>query len=188
MKKLMLMVLMGFMLTASAVDTNDVAYAGFGDLTTQEQAEIVKLVADKKAKAVALEAVPVLTSVDEAQKWVNLGSSIGKGLASSAKEVGMAVEEFSTTSVGQLTMFLIVFHIIGDTILHVAASGLLLIFGLIFTTVVLNRRHRWTYNYDKDSGKLVKKERGDLDGDVAALFWFAYLAVIAISALLLVVA
>lgn len=183
MKKILILVLMGFMLNLSAISTDDVYSAGFGDLTTQEQAEVVKIVADKKAN----KSIPLVTNVDEAQKWVDLGSSIGKGLASSAAEVGMAVNEFSATGVGQLTMFLIIFHIIGSTILGILASLVILVFGLTFTTVILNRQHGWRIEYDEKTGKQISKKRDALDGETSALFWVAYLIILVASSLLLVV-
>lgn len=186
MKKIILFLFIGILTLTFAIDTNDIAKAGFNDLTTQQQAEIVKTIADKTEQAKKItNHLPEVETVEEAQKWVNLGSSIGKGLASSAKELGIAVNEFSNSSVGKLTMFLIIFSIIGNTIVHIAVGLLFMLVGVTATTVLLNRRNRLIVTYH-DNGKLKTKQRDELnDGNIIG-FWFGYIIIILIAFVIMV--
>lgn len=162
-----------------AINSDDVVSAGFNSLTDQQKAEVIKSVADQKLKTESTSTQA--ETVDTAQKWVNLGASIGKGLASSAKELGIAVNDFAKTSVGQWTMFLIIFSVIGNDIIHIGVGLIVLITGLTFTTLMLNRKHRWVREYDENTGKLIKNYRNDLSGDTVGTFWLAYMVVIIVS-------
>lgn len=183
MKKILMFILMmGLLTSASALSSQDVSNSGFDDLTVQQQADVLKTIADKAQEAKV--AVPNTAAIDEAQKWVNLGSSIGKGLASSARELGVAVNDFSNTSVGKWTMFLIVFNIVGSSIIHIIGGLLFLFFGITFTTVILNRKNPITINYQ--DGKVISKVREKLSDDVAGPFWFAYIIIIAVSIVIMI--
>ena len=180
MKKIILMMVLTISLFA--IDTKDVSNAGFANLTTQEQADVLKLIADKQVKKSNL---PDLATAKEAQEWVNLGSSIGKGLASSAKELGVQVNEFSKSDVGKLTMFLIVFQIMGDKVISLFGGFIFITLGFIFTTMLLNRFSSWEETH-KD-GKLIKRERTRTPGGDLSAFWFGYGAVMLTGTLIMVV-
>jgi len=182
MKKLfkILLVLLLVSANANALSSKDIQ--GFNDLTVQQQAEIIKTVADKKAQIDQEKLVPVTTVVQETEKWVNLGTSIGKGLASTAKELGVAVNDFAKTNVGQWTMFLIIFNIMGDEIIHFIFGILILLIGVTFTTVLLNRRFGWEIQYT--DGKISSKKRRESDGDLV-LFWFGYLTIFVMSSIII---
>lgn len=186
MKKIIVM--LAFTASLFAISTNDLSHAGFGDLTTQEQADIVKMIADKKAamekaKATVPE-VPDIETVEKAERWVNIGSSIGKGLASSAHELGVATNKFAESSVGKLTMFLIIFHIIGDTIIHVLGGLFFIIIGFTFTTMLLNRRWGWKHKYT--DGKLESKTRDRADNEDLSGFWISYMVVICTGIIIMI--
>ncbi len=178
MKKLLLLLMLT--LTAlNAITTDSLQSAGFSKLSKQEQVEILKLVTDKAEVSNSI----VVPNVDKMQQWVNLGSSIGKGLASSAKELGVTVNEFSKTGVGQWTMFLIIFKVLGSTIMHIFAGFIILITGFFFTTYMLNKRVNENIIYE--DGKVIQKTKDKLDDDVATPFWFAYGIILAISIIIM---
>lgn len=183
MKKVLIALMMVMSLNVYALDSKDIAYAGFSDLTTQEQAEIVKLVADKKAKKLLIN---TSVNVDNAQKWVNLGSSIGKGLAASSKELGIAVNDFSKSDVGKWTMFLIIFKIIGANIIHFIGGLIFLIVGVTVTTMLFNRKYPWSYTYL--DGKIESKQRKSTDSADMGPWYFAYLIIVGIGVLIMVLA
>lgn len=185
MKKILASILIiGCLTNIFALSSEDISSAGFNDLTTQQQAEILKMVADKKQTAI--EVVAAAPVVDQAQKWVDLGGSIGKGLASTARELGVAVNDFSQTSIGKWTMFLIVFKIMGSTIIHIFGGLIFLIFGITFTTIILNRQNPMTIKYDSTTGKKILQEREELKGDIAGPFWIAYILIIGVSIILMI--
>ncbi len=61
----------------------------------------------------------------------NVGANLGKGLAATAREMGMALNEFANSRVGTFAMVLIAWNFLGGTIMHLltALSCLLLLFG-----------------------------------------------------------
>lgn len=187
MKKILSILLLLGVMTLQAVDTNDVSYAGFNELTTEQQAKILTDVSKmaKEAKEIP-KASDVKAKAKVVSEWVDLGASIGKGLASAAKELGVAVNDFSKTSVGKWTMFLIVFNIIGDTVIHLVGGLTFLIFGVTFTTVLMNRMHPLKIEYGTD-GKVKTETRDEMVGDESGgWFWFAYLIIIGISTMIIV--
>ena len=99
MKKFFAAILMMVSISAWAGNTSDaVNSAGFSKLTEAEKAEVIKIVADKASSKDS--SVPVALTEDRVEKWVKIGSNIGQGLAGAAKEVGVAVNDFSQTPVG----------------------------------------------------------------------------------------
>ena len=186
MKKII--VLLALTVSLFAIDSNDVSYAGFSDLSTQDQAEILKIVADKKLAMDKVKAkipeMPDIETAEKAERWVNIGSSIGKGLASSAQELGIATNKFAESSVGKLTMFLIVFHIIGDNIIHFVGGVIFITIGFIFNTMLLNRRWGWIEKYE--DGKIISKSRDKADNEDISGFWFGYAIVLAAGIIIMI--
>jgi len=174
-KKIMIMIMM--VSTLSAISSDTLANAGFNKLTKQEQIDILKTVADKTAAS----KISKKDTIKNVSEWVNLGSSIGKGLSSSARELGVTVNEFSKTSVGKWTMFLIIFKVIGTHILHFIAGILVLLIGIPITTFLINKKVRIETTYNEKDGKKLKVVKNKLDDDEVGPFWFAYIGIIIAS-------
>lgn len=173
MKKVLIAISALFLSTSLfAVSIND---AGYDKLTPEQQAQIVQQVAQMKQQAVEQPAV------EQAEKWVNLGSNIGKGLAGSAKELGVAVNDFAKTDVGKLTTFLIVYHIVGNDILHLIGGVLFIILGIWAVTFIMFRE------YPKSNiGALNGKEyryRNKLSSDETWGYFLSYIIIIAVGVL-----
>lgn len=71
-------------------------------------------------------------SPDDVQKWVDLGSNIGAGLAASARELGMAASEFSTTTPGKVVVGIIVWKTLGSSIAKILAGLIVIFFGFTY--------------------------------------------------------
>lgn len=71
-------------------------------------------------------------TIEKVNKYVELGQSIGAGLAATAKQMGVAVNQFATTPVGKLAMFIIIIKLIGWQFLHITVG--LLWFLVVFPT------------------------------------------------------
>lgn len=115
-------------------------------LNNQQKAEL----AAQAAKMVADNASGVadVSSAQHIKEWVDIGTEIGAGLASTAKELGIAANDFVKTPVGKLTAAIIVWHFMGSSIIHIMFGSLwLLVVGTVwyflyrriaFKTAVIN--------------------------------------------------
>lgn len=90
---------------------------------------------------------PVLTDIEEISK------ALGAGLAETAKQLGIAANDFAKTPVGKLTTLLIVWHFIGTQLIH-TIFGFLWLAATIPTWIWMYRRQFFTKTttyYDKNS-------------------------------------
>lgn len=147
MKKFLVIFALLFSFNAfAALTTDSVANAGFSRLDESQKAEIIKQIADASSKNKEV-AVP---SEEKVEKWVKIGSQIGAGLAGAAKELGVAVNDFSKTPVGQLTMMLIVWHMVGGVMVHIFGGLMIMIAGLAFLKFMFNRAYPTKITYSKE--------------------------------------
>lgn len=149
MKKLFAIILMCVSAGAFAggIQSDAVGSAGFSKLTEAEKAEVLHTIAQKAAEK---NAAP-LTNADNVEKWVKIGSNIGQGLAGAAKEVGVAVNDFSKTPVGQLTTMLIIWHMIGQDIMHIVGGILVWLCGFSILWFMIRQAYppKVTYSNEK---------------------------------------
>ena len=130
MKKL----LVGLMLStvslfaAAQISSQSLEQAGFNKLSETQKAEIVAQIAKNNEQKTDL--VDAKQLEVKAEKWVDLGERMGKMLGGAAKEVGVAVNDFVKTPVGQLTMLLIVWSYIGNALVHIFGGIFIIIVGL----------------------------------------------------------
>lgn len=102
-----------------------------GYLTDAQKAELAqqaaKMVADNASGA------SDVSSAKRVKEWVDIGTAIGSGLASTAHELGIAANDFVKTPVGKLTAAIIVWHFMGSSIIHIVFGTMwLLIIGSIW--------------------------------------------------------
>lgn len=115
--------------------------------TAQLQAEAAKMAAANAANSDSQSHVSAPTdTAKRVEEWVNIGTAIGSGLAASAKQLGIAANQFATTPVGKITIFLIAWHFLGNTILHIVSS---LIWFLTWIPILI-----WYY---KTNGFVLEK-------------------------------
>lgn len=105
-----------------------IAAVNIDGLTPEQNAELnlqaVKQIEANKANQVKA-ATPQQTAkqtVETISTYAELGKSIGVGLVSTAKELGVAVNEFANTDVGRLSTFLIVWKMVGIQLFHYVAG------------------------------------------------------------------
>lgn len=177
MKKFFAVILMMVSISAWAGnDSGTVRAAGFAKLSEAEKAEVIKMVADKASQK---DIMPTMTE-DKVEKWVKIGSNIGQGLAGAAKEVGVAVNDFATTPVGQLTMLLIVWHMIGAQLIHLIGGILIWIVGIAIIRHMVARAYPSKITYSKEvknwfgNYAIEKVEPIAIDDGNAAGWLFAY--------------
>ena len=113
--------------------STDVRSAGFDTLSESEKVDLLKLVVEKSAASKVSKTNVSEDNSEKVERWVKIGSNIGQGLAGAAKELGVAVNDFSTTTVGQLTIVLIVWHMLGATLVHIL--GGIMVWGIGFSVI-----------------------------------------------------
>jgi hypothetical protein len=188
MKKFFAVILMVVSFSAFAGnDSETVRNAGFARLSEAEKAEVIKMVADKAASKDA--SVPAALTEDKVEKWVKIGSNIGQGLAGAAKEVGVAVNDFSQTPVGQLTMLLIVWHMIGAQLIHVFGGIMIWIVGIAIIRHMVARAYPSKITYSKEvknvfGNYVVEKVEPMAISDDNAAGWLLAYGVVLIAGLI----
>ncbi len=66
-------------------------------------------------------------TIQNAREWVDLGTALGQALGGSARELGIATNEFAMTPVGKVATVLIVWKIMGRDIVHLVMGPLLML-------------------------------------------------------------
>ena len=64
----------------------------------------------------------------EASAWGELGANMGKAMVAAAKEIGVAANEFSETNLGKITVAIVVYKLIGESLIGFVVGFLLLVF------------------------------------------------------------
>jgi hypothetical protein len=136
-------IFLALMLTAFTVHADENIHID-GNLTQEQKAELAlqaaKLVTANKN---ANNGVPAPVAVDTVKKWADIGTAIGSSLASSARQLGVAANDFAQTPVGKLTMAVIVWHFIGGQLVHI-------VFGAMWLVIAIPL---WVYFYRRASSK-----------------------------------
>lgn len=135
-----------FLISPILTFANDTVIPTLGSLNDEQKAAL----AAQAAKMVADNASGVnnVSSAKQVKEWVDIGTAIGSGLASTAKELGIAANDFVKTPVGKLTAAIIVWHFMGGSIVHIA-------FG---TTWLLVVGSLWVFLYRRASVRVTKTE------------------------------
>lgn len=171
---------------ASGLTSDSAAAAGFNKLSETEKAEILKTIA-AKAQANNTDLASIASAAanpEQVDQWLNVGEKVGKMIGGAAKEVGVAVNDFIHTPVGLTAMALIVWHYMGDMVVHVFGGLLVLAVGLSFILYYARKYTRTETIYDTDKqdifGRSVVKvvNKSKWEGETVAGFMGATAVVI----------
>jgi hypothetical protein len=138
MKKLLALIVCGVLTSTAFAET----VIRIPDNLTPEQRSELQLKAAEQShsnvsKPYDTPSEPEKSTAQGVKEWVDVGTAIGSGLASSAKELGVAANDFANTSVGKMTTLLIIWHFVGKSALH-------LLFAIIWSIVLIPS---WVYMY-----------------------------------------
>ncbi len=154
MKKIFVLFAFLFSLNVFAANSNTI---DLSKLTPEQVAQINKQVAEMASTPTNVSA----TVRKEAEAWGELGSNMGKAMVGAAKEVGVAANEFSQTSLGKIVVFLAAYKIVGQDVLGVFFGTLILVFGYSLAMWVFTTK-RWSkvsYEYEPVLWGMYKKAR-----------------------------
>ncbi len=132
-------------------------------LSEAQKAEIVLQIEKMKSSKMP-------ETIENAERWAEWGQGIGKAISSTAKELGVAVDEFSRTPVGQITMAVIVYKVIGKEVIRYFGGGILFIVTIIMWVKYFKRvSEEVTYH---ENGKIKSRTPRTPDSDAELwIFW-----------------
>lgn len=118
-------------------------------LTNEQKAELM-------SKAVSMQQevrkAPVNISQTvrtEASAWADLGTNMGRAAVATARELGMAANEFVNTPLGKLTMGIVIFKVMGMELAGLVIGASILIFMLSLALYfVLRKDYKGEVQYE----------------------------------------
>lgn len=133
MKRILaILFMLPFMVAAQTLDLST--------LNKEQKAQISKVLtaeAEQSPQAVAV------TVRKEAEAWTTLGSNVGLALIGAAKEIGVAANDFAATDLGKVVTFIVVFKLIGESLIGViVGTGIILVGGAIGTYMILKKNYK----------------------------------------------
>lgn len=182
MKRTFVVILLCLLSMSSfAVTSRDVSSTAFDSLSEADKLSIMQKIEEKKA---AMTGGDAATTVNKVSAWVQIGSDVGKGLAGAAKELGVAANEFANTSVGKLTVALIVWHFMGNMVLHVFGGIIVVILGVAFIRMYRSSCRNVAIEYEGSTwwgaAKAKKITYGKMeDGDLILLWVSSFVILVA---------
>jgi hypothetical protein len=187
MKKLFLILTLLFLSVPAFAQETAVAVGEKATPASELNAEVAKMTDAQKAALVEnIRNPPAETSTaKKAKEWVEVGEGLGSALAGTAGKLGVEVNKFATTPVGQLATFLIVWHFMGDTVIDLTTD---ILFPLIFVPLLFHLIKK-TFGVFDDKGKFVRYDFKAAANDkgveqvLLAVYMVALFAIILISAL-----
>ncbi|MFH1667720.1 MAG: hypothetical protein ABH884_01690 [Candidatus Komeilibacteria bacterium] len=147
------------------------------------------LAAQKQAQA----KLPDIPPAERVEEWVSIGEQVGKAIASTCRELSVEVNEFVKTPVGKLTMFLIVWKVIGEDLWDIVGGclvWLIVTICLFFSVRHFHMNERVVTGSKKAGTKEVKYvSRYDFDAGnegISGIFHAVAFCVITIICLIIV--
>lgn len=186
MKKILLALLSSLFLFASA-SARQVTIEVDGELTEKAKAELQVIAAEKVAN-------PAQSTAQSVKEWVDIGSAVGVGLASTAKELGVAANDFANTPVGKFTVFLIAWNYMGQDFLRIA-FGFVWLTTLIPTWIWLYRRASFdtaVSYFEKGEGpggarKIIEKTRNAIGEGTGTMLVVSSIVIVLVGVLPIIV-
>lgn len=102
------------------------------------EADVLKMAKENGPFGVTTTALPTPVDLEQTKEYLGLGKEIGQAIGATAKELGIAVNDFAKTDVGVWTFWIIMFYVFGNTIQHYLAVVFLMTVGIPFWFTVRN--------------------------------------------------
>lgn len=175
---------------AGDLGTRSVGDAGFDKLPTEQQTQILTEIANMKKQATDA-AIPGPTTASKVNEWISVGEHIGQALGGAAKQVNIAVNDFISTDVGKMTMFMVIWHYAGSElshlVFHVIGGLMVWMIGFSFILYMVRKASTVDVTYDKTKTNIfgnypkVGVSRRELDSDYQTAYTLAALVVLAVG-------
>lgn len=146
---------------ALAISTT--AFAGVQAIDTSKlsKAQIAELAAKAEEMSAASPTNVSATVRKEAEAWSEMGANMGKAMVGAAKEVGVAANEFAVTPLGQITVAITAYKIVGRDVIKIVIGSAILFLGWTLGIWILLTK-RWStvkYEYEPVLWGMYKKAR-----------------------------
>lgn len=191
MKKIVLLLILLLPITAFAINNSQadmITAAGFTKLPVEKQTEILKNIAEASAQLPKQEQINKLNDV---KQWVDFGSALGQGLAGTARELGIAANEFINTPAGTLATYILMWKLIGADLMHVGGALIIWLVGFISLRVLFKASIIEKIKYKTELSKITKSQLIDsieydtVNGETVAGWITAGIVVFAVGAVTL---
>lgn len=119
------------------------------DTSKLSKAQVAELAAKAEEMSATTPASVSANVRQEAEAWGTLGANMGKAMVGAAREVGVASNEFASTSLGKIVVGIVAYKVVGKDILGVIIGSLILVIGYSLAIWIFTTR-RWsavTYEY-----------------------------------------
>lgn len=132
------------------------------------------------------------TTLEKFSEYAEIGKAVGAGIAATARELGVAVNEFADSDVGRIALWLIIYKLV---IVGFAGTAIYYLLGITWTVVVVTTwKHYFnkicleesrTERRDPETGKVVSTEieYHSLDDSNVATYRFMMFILLVISLL-----
>lgn len=155
--------------------TTELVFAKVATMTPMQREELLKS---------ATEIESGKTAAQTTREWVDIGSSLGDALASTASKLGVAVNDFAKSPVGILAIALILWNQLGETIIHLSTAALLFGPGLMLWFIIFRR----AFGVFNEHGKLVSYDLDKQGDTVIFASWVVGIVIVAAGLLALLTA
>lgn len=147
MRKLLVSAVIGFVLSSGVAIAQDFDTRG---LSEEQKAQLALQAAQmKKQNSNPTPSLSENLNPEKLNQWVDLGKNIGLAVAATAKELGVASDEFLKSNTGKITVALIVWHVMGKDIVGVVGGT---IAWIVLANIIL-----WSFRYFHMTKKVVTK-------------------------------
>lgn len=141
---------------AGSITTEDLG--NFNSLTETQKAQVIADIARAKEANGVTSDLP--TTPEKMKEWADFGTAIGKGMAATARELGIALDEFSKSTVGKIAIGLLIYKVAGKDLLGYIFGTLWFLFGIptwiyFFKRIVMRKSIDYIPNGDKKPIKNV---------------------------------
>lgn len=124
-------------------------------------------------------------------QWVDIGTKIARGIGAGARELGVAVNEFSDTPVGKMTAVLLVWHILGEQIVDVFTGIFVWIIGISAIRYYTRKMYPTDVEYHESEKNIfgnrvvISKESVPMSGDAAFICTIGMLLVLIVGGVII---
>lgn len=135
--------------------------SGVIDTSKLSKAQIAELAAKAEEMGATTPVNVSATVRQEAEAWGTLGANMGKAMVGAAREVGVASNEFASTSLGKVVVGIVAYKVVGKDILGVIFGSMILVIGYSLAIWLFTTR-RWSdvsYEYEPVLWGMYKRQR-----------------------------